>query len=166
LCHTPEHEPDHGKADPGFFTAGKQFIVLGEPTPRGEPGECSFHNPPPFEDMEAARTDLLRIDDGVLWGPDAPLARPGVLHRLHLPAERLLHPLHEVAFLVRAIDPDQPESGKAASQRFQEELAARMILDIGLVYQYVQDHTRGVHEDMPLTPFDFFAAVIPASPPF
>jgi hypothetical protein len=23
LCHTPEHESDHGKADPGFFTAGE-----------------------------------------------------------------------------------------------------------------------------------------------
>ena len=114
LCQTPEHESDHGKADPGFFTAGKQLIVLGESTPGGEPGKRSFHNPPPFEDVEAARTDQPRIDDGVLWSPDATLASPGMLHRLHLPAERLLHPLGEVTFLVRAVDPDQLESGKAA----------------------------------------------------
>ncbi len=23
LCHTPDHEPDHSKIDPGFFTAGE-----------------------------------------------------------------------------------------------------------------------------------------------
>jgi hypothetical protein len=48
-----EHEPDHRHKDPGFFTAGKHFVVLAEPTPGGKPGECSFHYPPPFEDVEA-----------------------------------------------------------------------------------------------------------------
>jgi hypothetical protein len=41
-----------------------------------------------------------------------------------------------------------------------------MILDIGLMHQHVEDHARGIHEDMPLAPFHFLAAVIPASPPF
>jgi hypothetical protein len=41
-----------------------------------------------------------------------------------------------------------------------------MILDIGLMYQHLQDHACGIHEDMPLAPFHFLAAVIPASPPF
>ncbi len=106
------------------------------------------------------------LGSGVLWGPDATLASPGVLHRLHLPAERLLHPLNEATFLVRTVDPDQLESGKAASQRFQEEFAACVILDIGLMHQHVQDHARGIDEDMPLAPFDFLPTVIPARPPF
>ncbi len=71
-----------------------------------------------------------------------------------------------VTFLVRTVDPDQLESGKAASQRFQEEFAACRILDLGLLDQHLQDQARGIHEEMPLAPFHFLAAVIPASPPF
>jgi hypothetical protein len=41
-----------------------------------------------------------------------------------------------------------------------------MVLDIGLMHQHVQDHARGIYEDMPLAPLHFLAAVIPAGPPF
>src|SRR5260370_33611215 len=107
LCHTPEHESDHGKADPGFFTAGKQLIVLGESTPGGEPGEGSFHNPRTFQHVGAARTDLLRIDDGVIWGPDATLPSTRALHRLHLPGEQRRHHPEEARHLERTRDPDE-----------------------------------------------------------
>ena len=77
LCQPPEHDADHGHVNPGFFTAGEQLIIFGEPTPRGEPGEGSLHNPAPFEHVEATGADLLPIDDGVLWCPDAALAAKG-----------------------------------------------------------------------------------------
>jgi hypothetical protein len=166
LYHTPEHESDHGKADPGFLTVREELIVLGKSTPSGEPGERSLHNPAPFEHMEATGTNLLRIKDGVLWGPNATLASPGVLHRLHLPAKRLFDPLHKATFLVRTVDPDQLEPRKAAFEQLQEVFAACVIQKTSLMYQDVEDQTQGVDEDMPLAPFDFLAAVIPASPPF
>ena len=119
-----------------------------------------------FNTWKPKGANLLRIDDCVLGCPNATLASPGVLHRLHLPAKRLFDPLHEAAFLVRTVDPDQLEPGKAASQWSQQEFAAGMILDIGLMHQHVQDHAGSIDEDMPLAPFHFLAAVIAASPPF
>jgi hypothetical protein len=86
LSQASEHDADHGHVDPGFFTTRKHFIVLGQPTPRGEPRERALHDPAPFEDMEAAGPDLLPIDDGILWGLDAAQAAPRMLHNLHLPA--------------------------------------------------------------------------------
>src|SRR5713101_2009104 len=166
LCQPPEHDADHGHVNPGFFTAGEQLIVFGEPTPRGEPGEGSLHNPAPFEHVEATGADLLPIDDGVLWCPDAALAAPGMLHNLHLRAECLLDPLDEAAFLVRTVGPDQLESRKAAVERLQEVFSAFVILNTGLMHEHVQDHPRGIDEQMPLAPFHFLPAVIPASPPF
>ena len=165
LCQTPEHEPDHGHVHPGFFTAREYFVVLGEPTPRGEPGEGSLGNPTPFEHVEAPGADLLPIDDRVLWRPDATLATPGMLHHLHFPAERLLDPLDEVAFLVRAVDPDQLEPRKTAAQWLQEVFAALVILKTGLMHQHMEDQTQGVDEHVPFPPFHFLATVIPASPP-
>ena len=40
-----EHKSDHGQIDPGFFTGGQDFIVLGQAAPGGEPGKCAFNDP-------------------------------------------------------------------------------------------------------------------------
>ncbi len=77
LSQAPEHDVDHGDVDPGFFAAGKHFIVLGKPAPSGKPRERALHDPTPFEDMEASWPDLLPIDHGILWGPDAAQAAKG-----------------------------------------------------------------------------------------
>jgi len=65
----PGHKTDHGNGDPGFFAAWEHFIVLGKPTPGGEPGERSLHNPMPFEHVEATGTDLFPIHFDSLWNP-------------------------------------------------------------------------------------------------
>jgi hypothetical protein len=70
LCQASKHETDHSDENPGFFTTGKHFIIFGEPSPGRKPSESAFHNPAPFEDMKTAGTDLLPIDDGILWSPD------------------------------------------------------------------------------------------------
>jgi hypothetical protein len=101
----------------------------------------------------------------VLWGPDATLVGPGMLHRLHLPAERLLHLLPDVTVRGRTVDPDPCASGNAASQRFQQEYAACMILESGLLHQHLQDPAHGLHKEMLRAPFHVRAAVRPASPP-
>ncbi len=102
LSQPSQHDADHSDVDPGFFTAREQFIVLGEPTPRREPGKRSFYYPTPFEDMKASGTDLLPIHFGPFWDPDASSAAPRMLDDLHLPPEPLLHPIHEIALLVGA----------------------------------------------------------------
>jgi hypothetical protein len=42
LSQASEHDADHGDVDPGFFTAGKHFVVFGEPAPRGKPSEIEY----------------------------------------------------------------------------------------------------------------------------
>src|SRR6266849_1820121 len=150
MCQTPDHEPDHGKVDPGFLTAGEHFIVLGKSAPGGEPGKSSLDNPAPFENVKATGADLLPIDNSVLWGPDAALAAPGMLYYLHLPPKRLFDPRDEAAFLVGAVDPDQLEPRKAAFEWLQEVFAALVIQDTSLMHQHVEDQTQGVNEHMPL----------------
>ena len=88
-----------------------------------------------------------------------------MLHNLHLPTEHGLDPLDETTFLVRAIGPNQLESRQAAFEWLQEVFAALVILDAGLMDEYVQDHPRSVDEQVPLAPFHPLAAVIAASPP-
>src|SRR6266571_7985580 len=82
LSQAPEHDADHGDVDPGFFTARKHFVVKGSPAPGGKPGERALHDPAPLEHVKAAGPDLLPIDDGVLWSPDAAQAAPRMLHNL------------------------------------------------------------------------------------
>ena len=105
-----EHQPNHGKIDPSLFTAGKDFIVLGEPTPSREPSERTFHNPPPFEHMEAAGANLLPIDRGILGSPNTSQTTPGMFNNLDVPSECLLDPFDKAPLAVGAVSLDQFES--------------------------------------------------------
>jgi hypothetical protein len=86
LSQTSQHDADHGEEDPGFLTAREHFVVLGQPAPGGEPGECSLHDPTPFEHMEPTRADLFPIHLNPFRHPhtgdavtfDAPRSRPAI----------------------------------------------------------------------------------------
>lgn len=69
-------------------------------------------------------------------------------------------------FLYATHNPDQLEARKAAFERLQEGFPTLMILKTSLVHQDVEDQTQGINEDVPLPPFHFLSAVIPARPPF
>ena len=161
-----EHEPDHGRQDPGFFTAGKHFIVFGKPTPSRKPGECPLHNPTPFEHMEATGADLLPIDFHPLFDPDAAQAAPRMLHNFHGPAKLLLDPFDETALLVGAVGPDQFEARKAVHQRFQQEFAPLMILQVSLMDKQMQNPPIRINQQMALAAFYPFATVVATKPPF
>src|SRR5690348_2239641 len=88
-------------------TAGKDFVVLGESTPGGKPGERALHDPTPLEDREAARADLLPIHLDTFRHPDTADASPGMFHDLTLPSEDVFDPLAEAAFLVPTLGPDE-----------------------------------------------------------
>jgi hypothetical protein len=93
LSQASEHDADHGDVDPGFFTAGKHFVVFGEPAPGRKPGQRALHDPAPLEHMEATGTDLLPIDHRIFGSPDPSQAAPGMFDDLDLPAEGLFDPL-------------------------------------------------------------------------
>src|SRR5260370_3393596 len=166
LSQASEHDADHGDVDPGFFTAGKHFVVFGEPAPGGQPGKRALHDPAPFEDVEAAGSDLLPIDHGILGCPDPSQATPGMLHDLHFPAEYLFDPLDEAALLVCTIRPDQLEPREAPLERPEQLFAAVMILDVGFMDQHTHDQPGRIDEQMPLAAFHALAALGAAPPPF
>ncbi len=154
MSQTPQHDADHGNVDPGFFTAGEQFVVLGQSAPGGEPGEGALDYPPTWKDMEPLGPDLLPIHFSPFRGPDTSQATPGVFDNLDLPAQRGLDPLDKAAFLVSAIGPDQLETRKALSERREQVFATMVVLKTGLVHELVHDQTVGIHQDMALAAFD------------
>ena len=54
-----------------LITAGKHLIVFGEPAPGRKPSESALDNPTVGKHMKAAGSDLLPINHGILWCPDA-----------------------------------------------------------------------------------------------
>ncbi len=89
-----------------------------------------------------------------------------MFHNLHLPAERCFDPLDETTLLVRAVGPHETQSRKAAFEWFQEQFAARVILDVRFMHEHMEDHPSGIDEQVPLPSFHAFATVIAARPPF
>lgn len=116
--------------------------------------------------MKATGADLLPINDRILWGQDSSQSAPGMFHDLHLRAERGFDPLDEAAFLVGAIRPDELESRQAVCEGFQQQFAALMILDIGLMHQHLQEQPIGVDKQVALASFDLFPIIVAARPPF
>ena len=166
MSQTSQHDADHGEVDPGFFTAGEQFVVLGQSAPSGEPSERSLHDPATRKDMEPFRPDLLPIHFSPFRGPDASQATPGVFDNLDLPTQRRLDPLDKAAFLVSTIGPDQLETRKALSERREQVFATVVVLKTGLMHELVHDQAVGIHQDMALAAFDLLATVVAAPPPF
>jgi hypothetical protein len=116
--------------------------------------------------MQAAGADLLPIDHSVLWCPDVSQATPGVLNDLNFPAEYLLDPLNKTTFFVGTIGPDQLESGEETSQRFQQEFATMVILDIGFMDEDLQDQADGIDKQMSFAPLDGSVRRHSREPPF
>jgi len=166
LSQAPEHDADHSNVDPGFLTAREQFIVFGESAPRRKPGEGALDNPAVRKHMKTARSDPLPINHGVLWGPDASQATPGMCDDLDLPADRRLDPLAEAFLVVAAISPDQLEPREAPLERRKQELAAAVVLDVGFMDEHVQDQPVGINQQVAFATLDLLAPIVAASPPF
>jgi hypothetical protein len=166
LSQASEHDAAHGEVNPGFFTAGKDFVVLGESTPGGKPGERALDDPAPCEHVEATGADLFPLDLNFLRHPHTADAAPRMLHDLDLPAKGGFDPLAEAAFLVSTLGPDQLQTGETASKRLQQEFATVVILDVGLMHQHLQQESIGIDKDMALAPSHACAAIVAAPPPF
>jgi hypothetical protein len=80
--------------------------------------------------MNAAGTDLLPINDGILLRPDRAQTRPGMIHHFDVPAEPLLHPRDNAAFLGGTVGPEVLEAG---IQRGEEALPTAMVVAVGFM---------------------------------
>ena len=166
MSQASEHDADHGKINPGLLTAGEDLIVFGEPTPRRKPSEGALDNPTVRKHMKATGPDLLPINHGVLWCPDASQATAGMFHHLDIPSQRGLDPLAESFLVVAALGPDQLQTREAPGERRKQELGAAGVLDIGFMDEHVQDQPVGINQQVAFAALDLFAPVIAASPPF
>jgi hypothetical protein len=88
-----------------------------------------------------------------------------MLDNFSLPAASLLHPSYNIPFLVRAVHPDELETGKALSERQEQVFAALMVLNTGLMDELVEDQPLRLDQQVPLAAFDLFAPVVAAPPP-
>ena len=77
-----------------------------------------------------------------------------MLDNLDVPPQRGFDPLNEATLLVAAIGPDEFESRKAALQRSEQQSAAVVILDTGLMDEDLQDQAIRVDQQMTLTALD------------
>ncbi len=119
-----------------------------------------------FELMQATGADLLPIDFHPFLDSDAAQAAPRMLHNFHGPAKLLLDPFDETALLVGAVSPDQLEALKAVHQRFQQEFAPLVVLQVGLMDKQIQNPPIRINQQMALAAFYTLAAVVAARPPF
>lgn len=107
---------------------------------------------------------MNRKDDKFLWCPDATPDSRGMFNDLHFPAELLLDPNNKAPSAIGTIGPDDLEAQKAVYQRFQQEFATYMILNVGFIHQHTQNHPNHINEEVLLAPFDFLQPSLPESP--
>src|SRR5712692_4311458 len=87
-----------------------------------------------------------------------------MFHDLDLPAQRRLDPLVEALLLVSTVGPDQLQTRKDPSERRKQAFAAAVVLDVGLVYQNLQDQPIRIDQQVALAAFDFFASIVATNP--
>src|SRR5712692_3045420 len=87
-----------------------------------------------------------------------------MFHDLDLPSQRGLDPLVEAFLLVSTVGPDQLQTRKDPGERRKQVFAATVVLDVGLVYQHLQDQPIGIDQQVALAAFDFFPAIVATNP--
>src|ERR1017187_4679333 len=87
------------------------------------------------------------------------------LDHLDRVAEHLFGPVDQRA-RVAAIHEHGPDSTEEAKQPHQHGTGRDPVLDAGRVYDHRQQIALRVYRDVPFAPFDLFARVITAPPPF
>ena len=139
------HQVDHGNADHGLAALDQSFVVFRQSPVSTQPGERPFHNPSFGQNFKGVHSIALHdLDD-----PPIPSRRP----------------IHEASGIT-AVREDEFQTPESSAQSFHQQLAAVAILDVGRVHDQGQDQPQRVHDQMPLTPLDLLARVVPARPPF
>jgi hypothetical protein len=91
LCfrQSTQQQARHGKIHPSFAGLRSQFAIFTQPTVKVEPGQGSFHNPPPWEDLKASRVSGRFLS----WThPHPAKALPPVPGDFYRPGQGSFHP--------------------------------------------------------------------------
>ena len=115
-------QPEMGDEEPCYFGCGRSFEVLGEAAASTEPGEGTFDDPAPRQELEALGA-LRSLDD--FDGPRSAMGQCG----------------DELIAAVNPVGKDMAKLGELEPQMFQQRYGSVDILDIGLVYAHGEQET-------------------------
>ncbi len=132
-------------------------MIAGEATPSGDPGQATFDDPSPGQDLEASRRALLLVVARRLLGWCAVLHGDQPPHHLHAPTQMLLDPCDERA-AVMAISPQQRETAKELLDWLKQELGSLQIRGIGSRHFDAQEMALRIDENGSFAAPDFFPA--------
>jgi hypothetical protein len=141
-----EHETDHAEVDPGLARGGQEFVVSAHAAIASDPGEGAFHDPRSWQELKAPKPERALL---VCWQPLSPSPRP--LDNLQPPAQRLPCPGLQRAH-IRAIGPDQLQSGQRVGDSEQQPWSAGAVLEIRRVNVRLDDQAEGIDEQMAFAP--------------
>ncbi len=105
-------------------------MIATEPTPTGDPGKTTLHDPPSGKRTEAGGEELVPVDLLSLGHQQSPLGHGESAHRLHGPAHLLFEPGDEGPS-VMTISPHQLELGKLVFQWLKQGFGSCLIGAIG-----------------------------------
>lgn len=140
-----KHQIDHGDVDHRFATDRIGFVVLAQPAILAEPAERPFHNPTFGQRHKAA--DRNSLDD------------------LDHPSEHLPGFLHKIAG-VTSVGPDDLQAAEQSGHFLQHLLTAIAVLDVRRMHAYRENQPERIDNNMPLSPGDFLAGIVPMSSSF
>src|SRR5215470_15964611 len=126
----PGHEVGHGPQDHGFVGGGQAFVVADGAAVLADPGEGSFDNPAPRQDLEGVQV-VGAADD--LQG-QVQAGGPG----------------GEPPGLVAGVGPDQADAGAGAAQVPQQGAGGVAVLHRGRGDDRVEQQAAGIDGDVPL----------------
>ena len=132
----------HGDVNPGLRTRLGGFVITHQPPLAHEPAEGALHDPAARQDFEA-HSGIGAFDDG-----DRQLGAQS------------LDPPGEEFTGVAAIHPKDSQPSEPAQDSAQEQLRTSAFRRAGRGHGHAQHQAQGVHQQMPLAPFDALGRVV------
>lgn len=111
-----EHQLAHGNEDEGLGGCTESLKIAGKASATRDPGVGTLYHPTSGKDVKAFGLDLVPVDFGSFWCPDAFDAGPRVVDDLHLNTQVFFDPLSALP-IVAAVCPNELETRELVSER-------------------------------------------------
>lgn len=140
-----KHQINHSQIDHSFTAGGQRLIVFAQPSVFAQPAKGTLHYP-------AFRQNLK-------------IMKVATFNNLNDPIELLLRPFNKET-TITTISPDNSQTHTTAAKPAQNQLAARMVLNVRSMNNQSNDQAKRINQNMSFSPGNPFSGVITAFPPF